>query len=312
MLILILIFLISLSLTLIASSILARKIESIGSYFGLSEDSLGLIIALGANAPEISAAVIAIAKHDDTIGIGVILGSNIFNLAAILGASALISGSLLARRQTVYFSGGLSLVATLLILFLALGWVSPLVTLIALSTFFAAYLFVSIRRSTWISPPPIEEHVKPERPSLVQFVWLFLSLTCVVASAYYLLQSTESLGRIWHVSDLILGTLILSAATSLPNAVAAIGLARRGRGSPVVAEAFGSNNLNIFIGIALPSVLIGLGRITPVMKFELIFLLIVTLISVVLLSVKGGLSRLSGTLLAVSYPIFSAIIIYCF
>ncbi len=72
-------------LTVAASVVLARGLDRIGQRLGFSEALLGMVTALGADAPEIASAVAAvIAGHEET-GVGVVVGSNVFNLAALLG-----------------------------------------------------------------------------------------------------------------------------------------------------------------------------------------------------------------------------------
>src|SRR5256885_16756701 len=80
------------AVTVAASVVLARELDRIGERLGFSEALLGIVTAVGADAPEIASAVTAVvAGHEDT-GVGVVVGSNVFNLAALLGVSALVAG----------------------------------------------------------------------------------------------------------------------------------------------------------------------------------------------------------------------------
>ncbi len=88
----ILIFFGSLILSSLSSVVLAGNIDRIGTRLNLSEGLLGFLTALGANAPEISTAVIAIMAHSHDLGMGVVIGSNIYNLAALLGLAAVVAG----------------------------------------------------------------------------------------------------------------------------------------------------------------------------------------------------------------------------
>ena len=74
------------------SWVLVSRLERVGARFGLSEALLGLVAALAADAPEITAAVASLLQHEQTIGAGVVLGSNVFNLAALLGLGAVVAG----------------------------------------------------------------------------------------------------------------------------------------------------------------------------------------------------------------------------
>src|SRR3954451_22899596 len=94
-----LLFVGSFAITVAASIVLARELDRVGERLGFSEALLGIVTALGADAPEIASAVAAVvAGHEDT-GVGVVVGSNIFNIAGLLGISALIAGSVRIHRH---------------------------------------------------------------------------------------------------------------------------------------------------------------------------------------------------------------------
>ena len=67
---------------LAASAALVTALERLGARFGLPEATLGLMVALAADSPEVSSAVTAYVRGDASLGAGVVLGSNAFNLAA--------------------------------------------------------------------------------------------------------------------------------------------------------------------------------------------------------------------------------------
>jgi Ca2+/Na+ antiporter len=71
-------------------------------------------------------------------------------------------------------------------------------------------------------------------------------------------RSASNLGHHFHIADAIVGGLILAAVTSLPNAVAAVHLASKGRGAAALSTALSSNNLNVVFGLLIPGAMIGL------------------------------------------------------
>src|SRR5881227_55354 len=100
-------------LTVTSSIVLARELDRIGERLGFSEALLGILTALGADAPEIASAVAAIvAGHEDT-GVGVVVGSNVFNIAGLLGLSALIAGPVRIHAHGLALTGGVTLVVAL-------------------------------------------------------------------------------------------------------------------------------------------------------------------------------------------------------
>src|SRR2546429_9498928 len=94
------------AVTVAASVVLARELDRIGERLGFSEALLGMVTALGADAPEIASAVAAVgAGHQDTGGGGVV-GPNVFKLAALLrGAGPVARALRLPRPRPVVHRG---------------------------------------------------------------------------------------------------------------------------------------------------------------------------------------------------------------
>src|SRR5213080_3393253 len=88
-----------------SSWVLVTRIERVGARLGLSEGLLGMLAALAADAPEITAAVTALARNESQVGAGVVMGSNVFNLAALLGLPALIAGRIALHRRVIVLEG---------------------------------------------------------------------------------------------------------------------------------------------------------------------------------------------------------------
>src|SRR6266404_978261 len=91
--------------SLAASWLLVSRLERLGERAGFSEAWLGLVAALAADAPEITSAVTALARGQASVGAGVIIGSNVFNLAALLGLAAVVAGRIAFHRRVVLLAG---------------------------------------------------------------------------------------------------------------------------------------------------------------------------------------------------------------
>src|ERR1700757_2850921 len=109
-------FVVSIALMLLASAWFARRLDEIGLRLGLPEALLGLLTALAADAPEISSAISALVQHQHAVAVGVVVGSNAFNIAAMLGLSAVVTARVRARHEALEVEGfvGLWLVAVTL------------------------------------------------------------------------------------------------------------------------------------------------------------------------------------------------------
>ena len=92
---------------------------------GLSEALLGIVAALAADAPEVTAAVAAIAGHQQGLGAGVVIGSNVFNLAALLGLGAVVAGRVRLHRKVVVLGGTVAMIVAAVCLMVVAGVVPP-------------------------------------------------------------------------------------------------------------------------------------------------------------------------------------------
>ena len=113
------------------------------------------------------------------------------------------------------------------------------------------------RYTIWITAAVVEEEseleeaIHPRRGTRVDAVVAGCGLVVVVVASDAMEQGASSLGAHFHGPDIVLGALILAAVTSLPNAVSAIYLARRGSGAAAPSTALNSNSLNVAFGLLL-------------------------------------------------------------
>ena len=108
------VFVVSLAVTLYAASVFANRLDHLGARLGLPEGTLGLLTAAGADAPELATAIVALATGAKSVGFGVVVGSNVFNLAAMIGVSALLCGRVRIGRDALGLEGGASVAVTML------------------------------------------------------------------------------------------------------------------------------------------------------------------------------------------------------
>ena len=80
-------------LTLAAAGFFADKLDHVGPRLGLPESAVGLLTAVAADTPEIASAIVALISGNKDASLGVVLGSNVFNLAAMIGLSAVLAGA---------------------------------------------------------------------------------------------------------------------------------------------------------------------------------------------------------------------------
>jgi cation:H+ antiporter len=307
-------------LTVASSIVLARELDRIGERLGFSEALLGIVTALGADAPEIASAVAAIvAGHEDT-GVGVVVGSNAFNLAALLGLSAVIAGPVRIHAHGLALTGGVAIVVAAIGALVAVGVLPGVAALVLTLLALAPYVVLSALHSRARARLPrvlqaavVEEQQDARRDEFarpatgIDALAVVPALAAVVGGAYGMVASAQSLADRWDVSDLVLGALVLAALTSIPNLIAAVRLARHGRGAACVSESLNSNNANILVGLCIPAVILGLGAASGIEVFAACWMVGMTVVAVAL-GFGRGLTRREGTAIIALYVVFAVVI----
>jgi cation:H+ antiporter len=306
--------------SLLASWLLVSRLERIGERLGLSEALLGILAALAADAPEITAAITALASHQQRIGAGVVLGSNVFNLAALLGLGALVAGRIGLHRRVVVLSGTVAMLVAVMCVLVVAGVVPALAGLLLGLAVLACYVLVLAGRGHRPGLPPrwrawlrsavaeeeleLEDAIRPRPGRWLDAVGAAAALTAVVAASIAMERAASSLGTSLGVPEIITGGLVLAAVTSLPNAVAAVYLAARGRGAAALSTALSSNTLNVLAGLLLPGAVLGLGA--PAGQAQLItaWYAGLTLAVLALAWRHRGLTRSTGLAIVAAYAGF--------
>jgi cation:H+ antiporter len=323
-----LLFIGSFILTVTASAVLSRRIEQFGKWLLLSESLLGIIAALGADAPEISSAISALRSGNHDLGLGIVLGSNIFNLAVLLGLSALVSGKIRVDIRALLLNGGVALGVMGLTMAQLYGALPNLWALGLITAIMVPYV-----TATALSPTTIRKGAEflglggvlgltirdanrdaanaenPHQPSYADILDVLPILVSIVLGSFGLVRSAIVLGSVWKFSTPVLGTIILAGLTGIPNAVTAIQLARRGRGSAVLSESLNSNTLNLLAGVSLPALFFSSASLSTRSMLALWWLAGMTLLALGLSFARGGLGRKAGTLLVVVYAAFIILVV---
>jgi cation:H+ antiporter len=325
----VIIFAASLAIMFWASVHLTSSLERIGTHLRFSEGLLGIVTALGADAPEISSAFVALISNNYEVGLGVVLGSNIFNLAGLLGISALIAGRVSIGRQGLWFNGGTSLFVSAVVIALVMQWISVWFSLVLLILVLVPYVAL-----TAMQPQQIEELILPfaikrflgvaighthqaarkreniEHATWKDAVWVAIAVMLIVSASIGAVNSAVLLGSYWSINHTVIGILVLAALTSVPNVIAAVHLAREGRGAAVVSESLNSNTLNILVGVSLPALLIGFTPPSSGIIFAALWLFFMKLVALIAASHHHGLHRIGGAFIVLLYMIFALVIMH--
>src|SRR5437764_12915840 len=135
-------FVASITLMLAASAVFASRLDHIGERLGMPETLLGLLTALAADAPELSSAITALVSHQSSVAVGVVVGSNAFNLAAMLGLSAVVVKRVRARHDALEVEAFAALWFVVVSLAIVTGWIGGRVGLVLVALVAVPYVFL--------------------------------------------------------------------------------------------------------------------------------------------------------------------------
>jgi len=319
----ILLFAAGVVVSLAASWLLVSRLERLGERAGFSEAWLGLVAALAADTPEITSAVTALARGQTSVGAGVVIGSNVFNLAALLGLAAVVAGWIALHRRVVLLAGVPGVWVAVVCLLAVGGVVSPAAGLALAAAVLVPYaavlgmrrarlegLRLPARWTRWLvaaiheEETELAEAIRPRRGTWRDALAAAGALIAVVGASTLMEVTATDAGRRYAIADIVTGGLVLAVVTSLPNAVSAVYLARRGRGAAVLSTALNSNAINVVAGLLIPASIAGLGPRSGPDTLAAAWYAGLTVLALALAYRSRGLGRGAGAVIIAGYLAF--------
>ncbi len=305
------------------SWVLVTRVERLGEWLGLSEALLGLLAALAADQANIAAAITALAHQQSAVGAGVVIGSNIFNLAALLGLGAVVAGRIVLHRKVIALSGAVAVWVSVVCLVTVTGIVDSAAGLVLVLAVLVPYVvLLGARRTerrrlplprrwaTWLASAVDEEElelvaaIRPRRGNARDLLVAVPALVIVILATVAMERGASTLGQDYSVAVLVVGGLVLAAVTSLPPAVAAVHLAAKGRGAAALSTAFTSNTLNVTVGLLVPTLFFQLARPSGQSLLIAGWYVGLTALTLALAYAGRGLGRWAGWAIIAGYAAF--------
>ncbi|MEX2569976.1 MAG: calcium/sodium antiporter [Gemmatimonadota bacterium] len=290
---------------------LVRGSAAVAERLGLAPIVIGLtVVAFGTSMPEMVVSVSAALDERAPIAIGNVVGSNIANIALILGVCALIR-PLTVNARIVRLDLPIMIVLSLaLVLAVADDRVGRIEGAILVATL-AVYTIVSLRLAER-EPADVQQEFASGTPKGPRKIWLdFLliagGLGFLVLGARALVTGGTTLASSFGISDAVIGLTVVAVGTSLPELATSVLAASRGEGDIAVGNVVGSNIFNI-LGIVGTASLVRplLGTAMTPLDLGVMFGAAVVLLPLA----RSGfrLTRPEGGLLLTGYVIYTAIL----
>ena len=274
------------------SSALERASGRLARHYGIPRVIQGAIIAaVGSSAPEIASTIIATIRYGDfELGVGVIVGSAVFNILVIPALSTLLSeGTLDTGRDVVYKEAQfymLSVAALFLVLSLAVIYypiegsalqgnlTRPLA--VSLLSLYGLYVFVQYLD---VTDADVESVSLRRRPLVIEWGFLVGGVALIIVGVEGLVYSAVGLGDAFGTPSFLWGLTIVAAATSLPDALISITAARVDEPAVSLGNVLGSNVFDLLVAVPAGVVIAGATPVSFAATVPMMaFLVVVTVI----------------------------------
>ncbi|MFA0570240.1 MAG: calcium/sodium antiporter [Vibrio gallaecicus] len=228
---------------------------------GISPLVIGMtILAMGSSAPEMMVSATAALDGKTDTAVGNVLGSNIANIALILGITALIKPLSISSgviRRELPLMIGVTLLAGALLWDNHLGFYEGVLLFVLFAAFLIAMLQIS--RKEKVNGDAFVDEQESEVPEGVSnpkaIMWVVIGLIILPLAADMLVDNAVVIAKYFGMSDLVIGLTIIAIGTSLPELAASLAGVMKGEDDMAVGNIIGSNVFNILAVMGIPGIL---------------------------------------------------------
>lgn len=264
---------------------------------GISELAVGLtVVALGTSAPEFGVTLVAAFEGQNSISVGNIVGSNIFNLGFILGSAALLRS--IPTDALLVWRDALVLVGATLVLYLLMGLDLHLsafdgAVLVSLLIGYLVLVWQARYEGTDAVTPDLGDIGPPGPKPWKEVGLLIFGLILVTGASHFLIGSATALARSFGVSEWVIAVTIVAAGTSVPELATTIAGIARGHTAISAGNVIGSDIFNMLGVLGVAGILHPM-ELEPAARASLMAL--TGMVLVVLFMMRSGwrLSRVEG------------------
>jgi cation:H+ antiporter len=274
-----------------------------------------LIVGFGTSAPEMVVSAIAAYEGNPALALGNALGSNIVNIALILGVTALVAPiavhSKIVKKEIPLLIL-IVLIAGYLLLDGNLTFIEGILLLIGFFSLIGWSIYAAIKGKGDVLEGELESELQEHAMSLkLGIIWLIVGLVLLIASSRILVWGAVGVAHEFGVSDLIIGLTIVALGTSLPELAASVIAARKGEHDIAIGNVVGSNMFNLLAVIGIATVINPMNSIAPEVLYRdwiIMFVLTIALLAMAygFKGKDGRINRVEGAILVLCYVAYNA------
>ena len=291
---------------------LVRGSASLGLRAGLGRLTVGLtIVAIGTSSPELVVSVKAALSQQGDIAVGNVIGSNTFNIAVILGLTALLC-PIPVQQQVIRIDAPIALACALVLVLLLLDGALGRVEGALLVTGMLAYVWMNLVLAQRLGAGVQDAGEEGAIPGLsrhwgIDLALIAVGLAVLVVGSHLLVDHSVSLARDLGIGEAVIGLTIVAAGTSMPELATSIVAALRRQPDIAIGNIVGSNVFNVLGILGVASLVSPLGA-SGVSMFDYGTMLAFTVLLIPLLYTGRMLHRIEGVFLLALYAVYLFVI----
>lgn len=309
----ILILILGLAVLVIGGELLVRGAVGIATWLKISPLVIGLtVVSFGTSAPELLVSVNAALADNPGIAMGNVLGSNIANLALVLGVTVLIFPIVVERQTKILDWPFMMLMSLIFFGFsadLILEWWEGLIMFLALVGF-TVYLIVNSRKKTKAHADDDDEELDGEGTTVpMSILYLALGLVGLYFGSEWLLEGAVAIAESLGMEQHIIGLTIVAFGTSAPELVASCVAAYRQQTDISIGNLIGSNIFNICAVLGVTSMVKPVGIDQAIMDSDMFWMLGISLAILPMMIFGKKIGRLKGVMLVSTYVLYISLLV---
>ena len=253
--------LLGLALILVGANMLTDGASAIARRWGVSDLVIGLtVVAFGTSAPELVISLVSAVEGATELAVGNAVGSNIFNVLAIIGITALIK-PIKIEEGSMTKDIPFMIVSALVLLAMGNGVLLDgsaeneltRVDGIVLLLFFCIFMRYTFSIAKNGQPEPEESQTSKPMGMAKGVVWVALGLAGLIFGGKFFVNGASGIAAGLGVSEAVIGLTIVAAGTSLPELATSVAAALKGKNGMAVGNVIGSNIFNSFMVLGAAS-----------------------------------------------------------
>ncbi len=303
MLLAILFLILGLAVLIIGGEFLLKGAVGIARKFKISSLVIGMtVVAFGTSAPELIVSITSVLQGHPEIAVSNVVGSNIANLALVLGLTCLIFPVIVSRGTKTLDFPKMMYATTLFLVFAYDGVIERwegMVLLVSLLVFIAYIINNSIKKA-----PPLEK-LEPHQPVPKSIAFLLIGLIGLYFGSDWFLTGAVDLARHLGMTEHVIGITIVAFGTSVPELVTSIVAALKKETDISIGNLIGSNIFNISAVLGTTSIVSPMIIQHDLFNFDIYWLVGVPMVLFILMW-RNKISRVSGGILFGTYITYIA------